>query len=311
MLLKLCFFARSHERCKISSLTILLCDTGKSVSPLSQTNISFCLFPSQTSENHSLISIHSQWPCSCRWYEKQSYRNSVRISHLGPQSLLKLCLCFRGLFLRTNRSRISFGKIPSSHLYSDPFLGYSSPFQFLFHPSTGFYLNYFPNVMTFSRIIRADPKHRAPVLLFHVTNSPISLSPTMFPSTNSTWTHSLLWFQIDHWGLPWWLAITKYTFLTCILPLNSKCICPFWHLHLGVSQTCQVEHAQNRCLGFLLRIGPSYFPYHLSEWYSWLLNFSNQKSWSQTLFSSSSKCNLSTNKSSFHLFSVFIHYLSL
>lgn len=122
--LKLCFFARSLERCKISSLTILLCDTGKSVSfPLSPRQVFHSAFflPKPQKIILSFL-IHSQWLCSWRWYEKQSYRDSVSISHLDPQSFLELCLCFRGLFLRTNRSSISFGKIPSSHLYSDPFL---------------------------------------------------------------------------------------------------------------------------------------------------------------------------------------------
>lgn len=42
------------------------------------------------------------------------------------------------------------------------------------------------------------------------------------------------------------LGITKFILLTFILLLKSKCINPFWYLHLGISHIRQMQHVQNR-----------------------------------------------------------------
>lgn len=42
------------------------------------------------------------------------------------------------------------------------------------------------------------------------------------------------------------LEISKFISLTFILLLKSKRIDPFWYLHLGIWQICQMQHVQNR-----------------------------------------------------------------
>lgn len=134
--------------------------------------------------------------------------------------------------------------------------------------------------VTQSRIIRADTKCWIPVLYLHTINPSLSFSHTTL-SLYKLYMNSLFTLVSNSLHT---LMITKYIFMTFILPLNYKCIYLFWHLHLGVAHICQMWHVQNRLLVLLLWIFPSHILSNFSKWYYYIFNFLNQKYVSQALF---------------------------